>query len=110
MKILLTATTTLMVLFSCLSQAHHSFAIFDIDNKISRTGVLTKFEFSNPHIEMVLEVVNEDGSKETWSIETVNPRRWDDWGLSRDMAEVGETVTILDGPHAMVRTICQSVP
>ena len=98
MRFLSTLTTALLVLFSCSTQAHHSFALYDIDNKISRTGVLTKFEFSNPHIELVLEVVNEDGSKETWMIHSVNPRRWDDWGLPRDMAEVGETVTIVGWP------------
>ena len=98
MKIFLTATTALLVLLSYSSQAHHSFAIYDIDNKISRTGVLTKLEFSNPHIEMVLEVVNEDGSKETWDIESMNPRRWDSRGLARDVVEVGETVTIIGWP------------
>jgi hypothetical protein len=98
MKILLTATTALLVLCSYSLQAHHSFAIYDIDNKISRTGVLTKFEFSNPHIKMVLEVVGEDGNKETWNIESMNPRRWDDRDLPRDVAEVGETVTIVGWP------------
>ncbi len=79
-------------------QAHHSFAIYDIDNKIQRTGVLTKFEFSQPHIQLVLEVEREDGSAETWEIESMAPRRWDRFNHSRDVASAGETVTILGWP------------
>ena len=98
MKFLFTIVTTLLMLISYSSHAHHSFAIYDIDNKISRTGVLTKLAFSNPHIALELEVTNEDGSMEHWTIESMNPGRWDDRGLPRDIAEVGETVTIVGWP------------
>lgn len=98
MKSLFTLLAGLSALLSCPSQAHHSFAIYDIDNKIERTGVLTKFVFSNPHIELVLEVEREDGAKETWIIESMNPGRWDRSGNPRDVASVGETVTILGWP------------
>ena len=84
--------------FLGVSHAHHSFAIYDIDNKISRTGVLTLFEFSQPHIQLVLDATLEDGSKETWEIESMAPRRWDSFEHPRDVAEVGETVTILGWP------------
>ena len=79
-------------------QAHHSFAIYDIDNKIQRAGVLTKFEFSQPHIQLVLEAEREDGSTETWEIESMAPRRWDRFNHPRDVAAAGETVTILGWP------------
>ena len=82
----------------CQVQAHHSFAIYDIDNKIQRTGVLTRIEFSNPHIRLVLEVEREDDSTETWGIESMAPRRWDSFGHPRDVASAGETVTILGWP------------
>ena len=84
--------------FLCEAHAHHSFAIYDIDNKISRTGVLTLFEFSQPHIQLVLDATFEDGSMETWEIESMAPRRWDSFEHPRDVASVGETVTILGWP------------
>ena len=98
MKRLITLLTALSAFVAVQSQAHHSFAVYDIDNKIQRTGVLTKFSFSNPHIQLVLEVDTEDGSKEIWKIESMNPGRWDRGGTPRDVAEVGETVTILGWP------------
>ena len=84
--------------FLCEAHAHHSFAIYDIDNRISRTGVLTLFEFSQPHIQLVLDATFEDGSMETWEIESMAPRRWDSFEHPRDVAAVGETVTILGWP------------
>jgi len=82
----------------CQLQAHHSFSIYDIDTKIQRAGVLTKFVFSQPHIQLVLEAEREDGSMETWEIESMAPRRWDSFNHSRDVTRVGETVTILGWP------------
>lgn len=81
-----------------VAAAHHSFAVYDIDNKIKRTGILTKFQFKNPHIELVLEATLDDGSTETWQIESMNPRRWDSSEYPRDIAEVGEKVTIHGWP------------
>ncbi len=46
----------------------------------------------------MLEVERDDGSKETWKIESMNPGRWDRSGTPRDVASVGETVTILGWP------------
>jgi hypothetical protein len=98
MRRLLTVLAGLAALFSYPIHAHHSFAIYDIDNKIQRTGVLTEFTFSNPHIQLVLEVEDEDGVTETWIIESMNPGRWDRSGNPRDVASVGETITILGWP------------
>lgn len=95
---MLAAAPALLLLICGDAQAHHSFAIYDIDNKISRTGVLTRFEFTQPHIQLELEAVLEDGSTETWHIESMAPRRWDRLNNPRDVASVGETVTILGWP------------
>lgn len=65
MRRLIPLLAGLTMLYSSQPQAHHSFAGYDIDNKIERTGVLTKFSFSQPHIQLVLEVEHEDGSRET---------------------------------------------
>jgi len=89
------------------AQAHHSFAVFDIDNKIQRSGTLTKFEFRNPHVMMELVVERDDGSMETWAVESGAPRRWAEYDLDASVANVGEHVTIFgwparDGSNSMV--------
>jgi len=84
-------------LCSGVISAHHSFAIYDIDQKIQRTGVLKKLQFSNPHIQLVLEI-DHQGKRETWQIESMNTQRWDESVKTRAVATLGETVTITGWP------------
>lgn len=88
----------ILVFFITPASSHHSFAIYDIDNKIQRTGVLSLFRFSHPHVQLQLKVDREDGTIETWNIESMNPRRWDRSGLDRKFAKAGDTVTVLGWP------------
>ncbi len=88
------------VLLSCAYSvhSHHSFAIFDLDNLIERRGIVTKFEFAQPHVLMVLEVERDDGGMEIWEVESMSPRKWDDRGHPRDVAKVGDEITIQGWP------------
>lgn len=78
--------------------AHHSFAIYDVSNRIDMAGVLTRLEFRQPHIVLELEVINADGSLTLWAVESMSPGRWDRMGIPRDVAEVGEVVTLEGWP------------
>ena len=51
------------MLFSSASMAHHSFAMFDIDNRITLTGVVREFQWTNPHV-LIWVYVEEDGEDE----------------------------------------------
>lgn len=95
LNILLTCS---IMLWISQAQAHHSFSIYDIDNKIALTGVITVFTFTNPHIKLTVEVAGENGSKEVWQVESLNVGRWDRAGHPRDIVSVGESVTILGWP------------
>ena len=59
---------------------------------------VSKIVFASPHIQFVLDVENADGSIETWQIESMNPGRWDQAGIPRDVVGIGEEVTILGWP------------
>lgn len=97
-KIIITLVAGLALLSGSYVKAHHSFAIYDVDNKIERTGVLKKFSFTTSHIQLELEVENSDGSFSTWEIESMSPMRWDRTGKPRDVAKPGETLTISGWP------------
>ena len=99
--------STGLLIWSMAAQAHHSFAIYDIDNRIDMAGVLTRIEFRQPHIVMALEVINADGSIELWAVESMSPQRWDRMGIGRNVAKVGDVVTLegwpaKNGEHAML--------
>jgi hypothetical protein len=61
------------ILFAFSAWPHHNMsALFDFDNRVTATGVLTKADWRNPHIQLIVEV-NKDGQTETWSFEGPPP-------------------------------------
>lgn len=88
------ATATIL-LSATFATAHHSFAPYDLERTVEVTGTLTAFSIRNPHV--TLELTTTDGQV-SWEIESMNPRRWDNAGIPRDVAAVGETVTLIGWP------------
>ncbi len=43
--------------------AHHSFAIYDFETQVPFDGIVETLKFRNPHIEMTLKVINENGEE-----------------------------------------------
>jgi hypothetical protein len=55
--------------FSCIVQAHHSFARFDDTKTYVLAGTLKAFEWTNPHSWIILTRVEQDGSTVEWRLE-----------------------------------------
>jgi hypothetical protein len=53
--------------------AHHSLAMFDGQHPIELEGVVREFRFSAPHAFILLEVKQQDGPAESWSLESASP-------------------------------------
>jgi Family of unknown function (DUF6152) len=54
--------------------AHHSFAIeYDAEKPIEGTGVISKVEWTNPHMRVYVDVTEPDGSVTTWNLEMGSP-------------------------------------
>jgi len=50
--------------------SHHSFAaVFDVSRPIDITGTVTRIDWTNPHAWIHLDVEDEDGNVEAWSVE-----------------------------------------
>ena len=95
--------TLLVVLFgvgaAASAPAHHSFSgAFDVEGRITLTGVLSKIDWVNPHIYLYLDVTDADGQVTTWAIETLPTNHLRNVGISRrdiwNDAAAGEVVTI----------------
>jgi Family of unknown function (DUF6152) len=72
----MTRRTILLVVaalvLSATAWAHHSMsALFDINDKVTITGTLTKIDWRNPHIELIVET--KKGGSEIWSLEGPSP-------------------------------------
>ena len=82
---------------SALLWAHHSpSAIFEMKNKVSFKGTVTKVDWVNPHIILYMDVNGDDGNTENWKFESNPPKWFSKVGLNRaDFASaIGQTVTV----------------
>jgi len=77
--------------------AHHSpSAIFDMKNKVSLKGTVTKVDWVNPHIVVYMDAKTDDGKVENWKFESNPPRWFTKVGVNRAdfAAAIGQTVTV----------------
>jgi hypothetical protein len=64
----------LLVLAAVPVWAHHAFAAeFDAKQPVKFKGVVTKMEWTNPHVWIHVDVKQPDGTVEKWSIEAGTP-------------------------------------
>src|SRR5690349_10183962 len=72
--------------------AHHSFAPFDMSKEKTITGTVTKFEWTNPHSWIWLEVSNDKGGVETWGVEGMSPNYLARRGWTKSTLKPGDKV------------------
>ena len=76
--------------------AHHSFAAeFDGTKRIELTGVVTKVEWTNPHVWFYINVKDESAGKVVnWAAEMGSPNSLMRSGWTRNTMQVGMVVTL----------------
>ena len=74
--------------------AHHSFAVFDMTQEKTITGVVSKFEWTNPHTFIFVDVPNDKGVVESWAIEGMSPNYLGRRGWSKNSVKPGEKITV----------------
>jgi hypothetical protein len=88
-----------LLLLALPALAHHSFvAEFDGDKKFVVTGVLTKVNWTNPHIALYLDTKDDAGNPVTYMFASGPPSTLHRAGVRQDDFKVGETVTITAAP------------
>lgn len=78
--------------------AHHSFSVFDMDARMTITGEIVEFQWTNPHTWTWLDVANEDGSVTRWGLEGMSPNFLGRRGWTRHTLAPGDKVTIVIAP------------
>ena len=62
------------------------------------TGVVKKFDYTNPHSWIWIDVQNEQGSVDTWGIEGMSPNYLSRRGWNRNTLKPGDKITITFHP------------
>lgn len=93
----LAAAGTALALAALPVAAHHSFAMFDQREIMTLEGVVTEFQWTNPHAFIELDV-RQRNSTSRWSIELNSPNNLRRQGWRRDSLSAGERVTLRMNP------------
>jgi hypothetical protein len=75
--------------------AHHEFAAeYDDKKPVTLRGVVTRFEWNNPHVFLFVDVTDNRGVVGTWAIEFASRVEMRKNGWTRDAFKVGDMVTV----------------
>lgn len=102
MKKLLTfiAGVALLSVTSVAAFAHHSFAMFDQTRKVEVTGIVSEVQWTNPHVWIMVDVPQDDGTAVTWGVEFTSVVHLTRRGMSQNLVKVGDNVTFSVSPYA----------
>lgn len=74
--------------------AHHSSSSYDMEHLVNMKGVVSKVEWTNPHVFIFLNVKDEMGSVEEWRVEGNSPNMLTRVGWKSDMIKPGEELLV----------------
>jgi hypothetical protein len=94
--------------FAGYASAHHNMtAIYDFNDRVTLTGTLSKIDWRNPHIELVVDTKNSAGQMEAWSLEGPAPSFFRARDINKSDIEtslaknvIAEASRARDGSHA----------
>jgi hypothetical protein len=78
--------------------AHHSTAAYDYTKKVTLTGTVRQFQWTNPHCYIQLLVSDTDGHQVEWSIESGTPSVSASLGWNKNSVKAGDKVTVVLSP------------
>jgi hypothetical protein len=77
--------------------AHHSTSMYDMAHPVTVTGVVKRFEWTNPHAFVYLDVKDEKGNAVEWEVEMMSLNHLREYGWSRSTVKPGETISCTGG-------------
>jgi hypothetical protein len=80
---------------TCLpTAAHHSPARFDLDRVVTLEGTVARYDFTNPHVYIYIDVAGTDGALTTWELEGSSTPNLVRRGWRADSITVGERISV----------------
>ena len=81
--------------FILVVQAHHGFGgLYDVNQYITIEGVVTKFEYVNPHAFVYIQTSDESGANVIRWCEMQSRTQLSRKGITRTAFNIGDTVTL----------------
>jgi hypothetical protein len=84
-----------LLLCSGPAVAHHGRSNYDVTSTATVKGIVTEFEWVNPHALIHFDVTDEAGKLEKWIAETNSPNTLSRQGWSKNTVKVGDEITLV---------------
>ena len=98
MKARVLAAALVVVTTAVPANAHHSFAMYDHTRTVTLKGEVTKFQWTNPHGYLEIDVKQKDGSTKHYSLEMTSINMMTRLGWRSTMIKAGDIVTATVSP------------
>jgi hypothetical protein len=95
---LFVATSFLSLLLAGPILAHHSWGAYDLNKVVTLKGTVHRFNWSNPHISLEVNVKQASGTVQTWATGGPSPSRMSRGGWDRDTVKPGDPITVFGNP------------
>jgi hypothetical protein len=92
-----TALGASLLILAQLLSAHHSTAMYDMENPVSITGTVKRFEWTNPHAFIYLTVKDEKGNEVEWAVEMMSLNHLRSYGWMHNTVKPGDVITCTGG-------------
>src|SRR5438105_13219147 len=79
------------------AMAHHSTMMYDMQNPVTVTGAVKRFEWTNPHAFVYLEVKDEKGNAVEWEVEMMSLNHLRGYGWTRSTVKPGDMISCTGG-------------
>jgi hypothetical protein len=77
--------------------AHHSTAMYDMANPVTVKGAVKRFEWTNPHAFIYLDVTDEKGTVVEWEVEMMSLNHLRSYGWMRTTVKAGDIISCTGG-------------
>lgn len=87
-----------LLVMTAMTDAHHSTAMYDTQNPVTISGAVKRFEWTNPHAFVYLEVKNDKGELVEWEVEMMSLNHLRAYGWTSKTVKQGEVITCTGAP------------
>jgi uncharacterized protein DUF6152 len=84
-----------LLMLSGLVFAHHGRSNYDVTQTVTVKGIVTGFEWQNPHALIYFDAADENGKVEKWTAETNSPNTLTRQGWNRNTVKTGDQITLV---------------
>jgi hypothetical protein len=78
--------------------AHHSTSMFEAEKRVTLTGNVKEFQWTNPHAWIQMTVTAADGTSTDWSFECGSPNTLSRQGWRPSTLKPGDEITVVANP------------